>query len=783
MPELNAEWTLCCTPPGAAPAPSALIDRDWYAAPVPGTAAEALRAAGLWQLEDPAPLHDRDVWYRLHAPPLGAGTLLCEGLATHAEVWDGDMLLHRSCTMYSTTDLPVTIENSLHLCFRALEPIMATATGPRARWRTQLVQDRRLRLVRTTLLGHLPPWCPAVHAVGPWRPLSFVPAGSVYVRSSNVIARMDGGDGVVVAAFSIGGMPDGTPLRLQVGPVVGPVSRDPGSVRVSVPTPGQWWPHTHGAPTLYPTTLHVGHHRIELPPVGFRTITLGSDMAVHVNGVPVFCRGAVWITPDIVRLGGDPLPSLTRLRDAGLNMVRVSGVGHYQDCAFHAACDRLGILVWQDLMFANMDYPTTDPAFVERALDEVAWALAPCGPSLAIVCGGSEVAQQAAMLGLPATTWRSAFYTDSLACAVARARPDVAYVPNSPWGTGWPFAPAGGGPTHYFGVGAYRRPITDAWTAGVRFASECLAFSHVPDDYTADPWAGPPRDPGAPWDFADVRDHYTALLFGIDPAALRIADPDRALLLARATSSELLQEVVAGWRGRGVNQGALVWHWADFVPGAGWGVIDATGRPKAAWHGLRQAASPVLLVLLDEGLSGLAAAIVNDTEVPRTFVLRIRCLRDGAVTVAQANMPVRAAARAITTIAPATLFPEFFDVTYAYRFGPPAHDVTTAWLEEDGAVVARAHHYPRGRDALNPAALTASLVSDGTGWAVDVTADRFAVGVHLQDAEWMTDGDWCAVPPGVSHRMVLRGGTAPPGGTVRAVNAAPVSYGAAPCRL
>ena len=775
MPRLTEGWELACTPPGAANRPAALApDLVWHPAPVPGTAALALQMAGLWQLDQPAPLHDQDIWYRLHAPTLGRGTLRFEGLATLSEVWVDDTLLLQSQTMYASYDVAADISGWLYLCFRALDTALAAKTGPRARWRTQLILDRRVRLLRTTLLGHLPDWCPAVHAVGPWRPVSFVPEGEIHLRKSWISARMNGDDGVVDALFESDGIPPGVPVRLQVGTEVADIKlNEPvAETAIFVSKPDQWWPHTHGTPTLYPVTLHIGDQRIELPPVGFRTVTLDSDMVLRVNAVPVFCRGAVWITPDIVRLGGDPVPSLTLMRDAGLNMVRVSGTGHYQDRAFHAACDVLGILVWQDLMFASMDYPTTDPAFVAQAVAEVAWALTP-SPSLAVVCGGSEVAQQAAMMGLPASTWRDTFYTETLARAVKAAWPDLVYVPGSPWGTGWPFAPAEGGPTHYFGVGAYRRPLHDATTAGVRFASECLAFSHVPDHRVPDPLAHPPRDPGADWDFAEVREHYTGLLFEVDPAAL---EPRRYALLARATAAALLHDIVAGWRCPGVTQGALVWHWADFKPGAGWGVVDSAGRPKPAWHGLRQGAAPLLLVLQDLGLSGLAACIVNDGPATRTFTLRLRCLRDGAVVVAHADVAMMVAAHGTQVIAPSVLFPSFFDVTYAYRFGPPTHDVTTAWLEDDGVVVARAHHYPRGRAALGAATLQAALVQDAGGWALDVTTDRFALGVHTEDPAWDATEAWFGLPPGITTRVRLRGGQGVPSGVVQAVNAAPVAY-------
>ena len=86
-----------------------------------------------------------------------------------------------------------------------------------------------------------------------------------------------------------------------------------------------------------------------------------------------------------------------------MNMVRVGGTMAYESDAFYDLCDELGILVWQDFMFANMDYPWQDPAFAQTALLEAAQLLErlQSRPSLAVVCGSSEVDQQAAMLGLP----------------------------------------------------------------------------------------------------------------------------------------------------------------------------------------------------------------------------------------------------------------------------------------------------------------------------------------------------------------------------------------------
>ena len=144
-----------------------------------------------------------------------------------------------------------------------------------------------------------------------------------------------------------------------------------------------WWPHTHGAPHLYPAHRRVVDERRSSTTAvawAFATSSCGrtTAFALHVNDVPVFCRGACWTVDDIVSLtaASPPLRTLS-LRDAGANMVRVGGTMVYEDDAFYRACDELGILVWQDFMFANMDYPAEDEEFLAR-----------CAPRPRSSCGG-----------------------------------------------------------------------------------------------------------------------------------------------------------------------------------------------------------------------------------------------------------------------------------------------------------------------------------------------------------------------------------------------------------
>ncbi len=805
---LSSGWQLTATAPDEVSRPAGLAGpRTWTAALVPGTAAQALRDAGQWTLDAPTPLHDRDFWYRTRFADDGARALKLHGLATLAEVWlNGEKLLH-SDNMFHAHEVEARLrgENELCIAFRALHPALARKKG-RARWRPRMIEPGALRFVRTTLLGHMPGWCPPVHAVGPWRPVELVEdTGPLRVRRADLRSHLDGTTGVLALSLSVDWTGKVRPdASLQVGSVRAPLDWQDaqtlnGEARIA--DVSRWWPHTHGTPALHDVRVSVGDVAVDLGRVGFRTIEVdrGPDdngFALNVNGARVFCRGACWSSADIVSLPGTRAayaPWLQRMRDAGMNMVRVGGTMAYESDDFFALCDELGLLVWQDFMFANLDYPANDRAFVDSVSREAEQLLdrTQASPSLAVLCGGSEVAQQAAMLGLPRAAWSGPLFDEILPSAARAARPDVPYVANSPSGGALPFA-ANSNVSHYYGVGAYLRPLDDARRAEVRFASECLAFANVPEAATVahvlaagesaphhPKWkARVARDAGAPWDFEDVRDHYLRVVYGVDPLALRYGDPDRYLRLSRAVTGEVMEEVFAEWRrARSTCAGGLVWMYQDLWPGAGWGVVDALGAPKAAWHALRRAFRPVQVNLTDEGVNGLAVHVLNETGDAISATLSLICLRNGEVPVLRAERPLTLGPRSAQEIAAASLGENFFDTTYAYRFGPPPHDVTVAALTDaQGARLAEAFHFPQGRGtARMELGLSASLEArDGSGWALRLHSQRCAQSVHIEDEQFRAEDEWFHLAPGIERvvRLFAREGSsgAVPDGDVHALN-------------
>ncbi|MGE7413851.1 glycosyl hydrolase 2 galactose-binding domain-containing protein [Methylobacterium tarhaniae] len=796
---LDGPWDMIVTEPGACARPEDSRSLTGYIpAPVPGTAAGALREAGRWSDREPTPLHGSDIWYRTPISGRGREILRFEGLATLCEVWLDDTFLLASRTMFLAHEVTVDLAgtHTLALAFRSLAQDLARP-HKRGRWRPQLATPGSLRHARTTLLGFMPGWCPSIDAVGPYRPITRRGEGG-RPTEIDLRASVEDGTGILTAGLRLPEADGPVTLRCD-GREIRLAETAPGRFegRLVLPDVALWWPHTHGEPRLHAVVVEAGGKTFDLGRVGFRTVTLlrpfADGLNLAVNGVPVFCRGACWTPPDLVGLPGDRAayaPLLGLAVEAGMTMLRVGGTMLYEGQAFHDLCDELGILVWQDLMLANFDYPTDDPAFRSALTAEIAQLLdrLQASPSLCIVGGGSEVEQQAAMLGFPEPVWRAGAVEAMLREAVAERRPDLVVVPNSPSGGDLPFS-TNAGVTHYYGVGAYCRPFEDARRAEVRFASECLAFANVPDaaslaeagltDPRVPAWGlGVPRDRGAGWDFEGVRDHYVGVLYGVDPEALRRDDPERYLTLGRAAVAEVMEATFAEWRRTGsITAGGLVWLARDLAPGAGWGVIDVAGRPKSAWFALKRAFRPVQAVLSDEGLNGLHAHLLNETAGPIDVTVTLTFTGAAGKVAARAERALSLGARSALSLSSAALLGRFFDATAAYRFGPPAHDLAHLRLTRaDGAFLAEAFHFPAGRDAApREVGLSAALVEARDGVVLRVGAERHAIGVHVVlDGEGRPSDNWFHLAPGGERHLALTGTGGRPSGTVRAVNASEV---------
>ncbi len=789
-PVVPWSWSCSAHRPNSITNPQQLADSvsEWLPAFVPGTVASALNRAGRWSFEEPIDIDAQDWWFRttFRSPDRANGQpcrLCFDGLATLAEVWLNGELLLTTDNMFRAYHVDVSgtlqAENELAIRFRSVTEELKQKRA-RPRWKTNLVNHQQLRWNRTTLQGRIPGWSPTAPTIGPWRDIR-LESSPALLHDIHVRPQLVGTTGIVklTARLAKGCSVDTALLRVgDREELLEVASDDVGQFiqgELQIENPQLWWPHTHGASTLFKceVILHSNgkEYRVACPDLGFRRLEVKPDepFGICINGESIYCRGACWTVSDLLTLTGTEeslVHDLQLARDAGVNMLRVGGTMTYESDRFYQLCDQLGILVWQDFMFANMDYPVDDPEFKHNITTEATQQIQRLSahPCVAVYCGNSEIEQQAAMLGMPRDLWRNMWFAEDLPALCAEHHPGTAYVPSTPSGGVLPFH-ASSGVTHYYGVGAYLRSPAELRQADVKFTPECLGFANIPVAQTVDHITGGalpvihdpkwkrrvPRDTGAGWDFEDVRDHYLREIYGIDPVQLRSFDMPRYVELSRTVPGEMMARTFAEWRsGHSHNQGGLVWFFKDLWPAAGWGVVDSNGIPKAAYYYLKRLWQNRQLTLTDEGLNGLHLHLINETTQPCVGYVEVVLLKEPNVVVARHEIPIELAGRSRKTVSADEVLGGFYDVSYAYRFGPPHHDVAVAtWYDADHKVISEAFHFIRRRDPVRTSAALAGAaerVSEDE-YELSLSADSFIHGLHLNAKGFLPDdNDFHLVP-------------------------------------
>ena len=802
---ITAGWRLYRTAPGAAAEPREL-DREtrWYDAAVPGTVATSVLGNETDLFHPGLDIDAFDWWYETEFDGDAAANhfLLFEGLATIAEVWLNGRQIHASRNMFRHYRIDVSDSlastNHLAIVFRSVSHDLKTRR-PRPRWKTNLVNHQQLRWLRTTLLGRIPGWTPPVPPIGPWRPVVLEAVDAYRVDTVSIVPSCTDDGASVSVDFSlqcVGGKspPDSASLTIGKQRHELDVAIDGDTCRVSgqvaLGKQALWWPHTHGDPVLHRCAVAVegagSSHAVWSGSIGFRQVEIDRDqgkVSLRVNGTPVFARGGCWTSNDIAALDGDQdalRRKLEMLRDAGVNMIRVGGTMVYESEAFHDTCDELGIMVWQDFMFANMDYPADDPEFLEDAsaeINEQAQRLA-AHPSTAVLCGGSETEQQPAMFGMSEETWTSSFFHETVPALMRSAGCDLPYFPSSPCEGALPFHNASG-IAHYFGVGAYQQPLSDLQRSRVKFATECLAFSNVPDDAalkqhfgglspaTHGPaWkTGVPRDASAGWDFEDVRDYYIRELYGVDPVQLRYADNSRYLAISQVVTGEIMEHVFNQWRSADDDcGGGLIWWLNDIVPGAGWGMLDSDGHPKPLYYFLKRCWSSRGLSIDDRGLDGLCVRINNESAEAISGNLHVRILQHASHAIAEASVSVSVDPASTEFVSLDKLLGRFCDTTYTYRFGPPKHDVGVVTFDEGSqGNPLTTTYYPGDRNLgfVSAPELEATADIKGERLTLTLRSACFLKSVKLQSAFFAFDDNYFDLPPETDWTVTARARTTP----------------------
>ena len=499
------------------------------------------------------------------------------------------------------------------------------------------------------------------------------------------------------------------------------------TARFEVTDPQLWQPAGSGDQALYDLEVTAGgdHARRR---IGLRTIELvtdpddaGARFLFRVNGREVFCRGANWIPADALpgRIDREKTADLLRSAvAANMNMIRVWGGGQYEPDWFYDLCDELGLMVWQDFMFACNLYPST-PAFLDEVRAEVReqarrldWRAC-----LALWCGDNEL--------IGALTWFPESLADrdrylvsydrlnrTIEEALKSVAPDARWWPSSPspgymnFGDAW--HQDGSGDMHFWSVWHEGEDFAHYRSVRPRFCSE-FGFQSYPSMAVIRQFADPAdmniaspvmeshqKNRGGNARIAETMFRYFRFPEGFE----------NFVYLSQVQQGLAIRTAVEGWRSLKPHcMGSLIWQLNDTWPVASWASLDYGGGWKALHYMARRFYRPFLVTAVpsaDGATIDLFA--VNDLDTAASTTVEVEAIDVGGLSLWRRSVEAKVGTEAAMTITgiPAADVPE--DAILTWR-----------WTGPDGEICAE-HYAPAAYKAL-------SLTDPGLDVNVIVTPD------------------------------------------------------------
>jgi beta-mannosidase len=391
-----------------------------------------------------------------------------------------------------------------------------------------------------------------------------------------------------------------------------------GAIELAVEQPQLWWPNGLGAQPLYELETELLHSDEVLDRrrlrIGLRTIMLdrhadewGESFQFVVNGVAVFAKGANWIPAHsfVASVGrADYQNVLSSAVEANMNMLRVWGGGIYEMDDFYDLCDQLGLMIWQDFMFACSLYPG-DEQFLALVEQEAAYQVPRLAnhACMALWCGNNEIEQMADEI--TATIERQAAYEkifyDLLPAAVATHDPATPYWPSSPHN------PEGyqhghnnerAGDCHFWDVWHARYPVKRYEEMNFRFCSEFGMQSYSSPMVAAT--FCPPEEMNV---FGPAMENHqknaagNQIIFDYVSRLYRYPKDYAALAYLSQLNQAYCMKVGIEHFRRSMprTMGALYWQINDCWPVFSWSSLEFGGRWKALHYAARRFFAPALV--------------------------------------------------------------------------------------------------------------------------------------------------------------------------------------------
>ncbi|SFD37868.1 beta-mannosidase [Bacillus sp. OV194] len=445
-----------------------------------------------------------------------------------------------------------------------------------------------------------------------------------------------------------------------------PVIHSRAAARIEVADPKLWWTHDLGDPHLYKFVAELKDENGSVldehaQDFGIREVRVeqkhenGENLfTFNLNGVRLFAKGANWI-PVHSFIGSAEDSRYTKLlqlaKDTHMNMMRVWGGGIYEKGIFYRECDRLGILVWQDFMFANALYPDYNQDFMANVRDEIIKVVKRLRnyTCLALWCGNNEIDwiydRKHSDGEITTPFYGESIYHELIPQVLEEYDPTRLFWPSSPFGSvgDHDLDDETVGDRHnwvvWHGNVEPRKKgepvVQDISLQGVSFKQYKKDFTLFSSEFgmhaSSNRYTLAKYIPEGEfyWKSQEMsyrnKDHFhekgILLMEGFTGVPSDIEEYMNYSMLAQA---EGLKYGIEHYRRRKpFTSGALIWQLNDCWPGTSWSMVDYELLPKASYYYAKKFFAPVLATIDHDPGTPLKVTMINDQlqEVKDTVII------------------------------------------------------------------------------------------------------------------------------------------------------------------
>lgn len=484
-------------------------------------------------------------------------------------------------------------------------------------------------------------WGPSFPTVGMWKEVYLTQSGfakienvifnTVDIRKNSALVELafdstNMFDGKINAVVSLAGSKSGIESRISN-------VKSKNRLRLEIDRPELWMPNGYGSPNLYDLEISLFDSNGKLvdsvkKKVGIRKIELQlndkgkNTFRFVVNGKKIYAKGVNWIPGDafLPRVQEAKYSKiLESVHDANMNIVRVWGGGVYESEYFYSLCDSLGLLVWQDFMFACGEYPQHDE-FVKNIRKEIVYNVQRLQyhPSIAIWCGNNEnewIWHQDQNKSYKLMSGYK-IYSSVIPGILEKIDPARPYWESSPFGFYDDPNSQSSGNRHQWNIWSrwidYNNVVEDKSLFVTEFGFQGPADKSTFEKYIP---SGERKIHGEIFEFHNKQvegpERVTRFLSAHLPLSTKWDD---YIYLAQLNQGFALQTCLDHWRfNQPQTNGSIIWQINDTWPVTSWSLMDSELKHKIAYHFVKRAFAPVF-VKISAVNSEIQMTILNQSQ-------------------------------------------------------------------------------------------------------------------------------------------------------------------------